>query len=78
MRCKRMRGYGSWCIGWNEAKNKPYEPNNNTGCGIVGLGLFFILLAICFVKASIDTGSPLGVLLAISVLTGFVKGLNNN
>lgn len=76
MRSSRMRGYGSWCIGWNEANRKPSPPNDNGGCVIVALGLFFILLVLCLFKASLDTGSPLGFLFGICVIAGFIKGLN--
>jgi hypothetical protein len=74
-----MRGYGSWCIGWNEANRKSPPPqNDNNGCGMTVLALFFILLALCCFKASFDTGSPLGFLFGICVIMGFIKGLNNN
>lgn len=74
MRCSRMRGYGSWSMGWNEAQRKPSPPSNNNGCGLL-MGLFFLLLALCLFKASFDTGSPLGLLFGICVIAGFLKGL---
>jgi hypothetical protein len=75
MRSSRMRGYGSWCIGWNEGKNKNIEPpSNNNGCLFIFI-IFVILLIISSFKASFQTGSPLGIIFGLAILAGLLKGL---
>lgn len=70
MRNHRMRGYGAWCMGWNEAQRTPYEPNNSgNGCLIV----FFVILALTFFKVAIETGTPLGFLIGIALLAGLFR-----
>ena len=71
MRNHRMRGYGAWCMGWNEAERTKYQPSNNSGGGC--LILFFVLVALCFFKVAIETGNAMGVLLGIAVLVGAFK-----
>lgn len=76
MRSSRMRGYGSWCIGWNEGSRKQPTPppSNNGGCMIIFL-IFIILLVFSSFKASFETGSPLGIFLGLAIVAGLLKGL---
>lgn len=70
-----MRGYGSWCIGWNEGSRKPIPPsNNNNGCLIIFI-FFVVLLVISAIKVTFETGNPLGLFLALAVVAGLLKGL---
>jgi hypothetical protein len=70
-----MRGYGSWCIGWNEGSRKPIPPsNNNNGCLLIFIG-FVILLVITSFKVSFETGNPLAIIFGLAILAGMLKGL---
>lgn len=73
MRCSRMRGYGSFCLGWKEAERTKYEPSNNSGGGC--LLIFFTLLAFSFFKVAVETGNFVGFLLGIAVIAGALNGL---
>ena len=74
MRSHRMRGYGSWCMGWNEAGRGGGGGGDGGGCGMLLVYGFFILLALCFFKVALETGSGLGVLFGVAVLAGLLKG----
>lgn len=77
MRSSRMRGYGSWSIGWNEARRKsnlPPNNNDNNGCAILFLGFSFLFLISCF-KVSFETGSPLAIFIGLAAIAGTLKGL---
>lgn len=77
MRSSRMRGYGSWCIGWNEASRKQNQPSNNgNGCALFLIG-FGILFLISSIKVCFETGSPLALFFGLAVIAGIIKGLNN-
>lgn len=72
MRNHRMRGYGSWCIGWNEGSRKTYQPtkntsNNGNGCVLV----FVVLFALCSFKVAIESGNFWGLVFGLAVLAGF-------
>lgn len=68
MRSSRMRGYGSWCMGWKDApRTGPDNNNNPSGCLII----FFIVLAFCFFKAAIEVGSGWGFIFGLALLAGF-------
>jgi len=72
-----MRGYGAWCMGWNEGGRKRFTPpSNNGGCGVFLLG-FGILFLISCLKVSFETGNPMGLFLGIAVIAGIFKGLAN-
>lgn len=80
MRFRRMRGYGSWSIGWREGERRgSFQPrnngNNNGGLGPIILFGFLILTAITLVQVSIQTGSLLGILIGIALVAGILKGV---
>lgn len=67
MRCCRMRGYGSFCIGWNEAQRTKYEPdNNNNGC----LAIIAAVFVICLISAMISVGTFWGFVIGLAILVG--------
>lgn len=68
-----MRGYGAWCMGWNEAERTKYRPSNNNNSGSGCLIIFFVLLAFCFFKVAFETGNFLGFLFGLAVLVGAFK-----
>ena len=76
MRSKRMRGYGSWCMGWKEAeKSRKSHPNNDgNGLGSIIFYFFLIVIAITFFQVAVQTGNPLGILLGFAIITGMLKG----
>jgi hypothetical protein len=68
-----MRGYGSWSIGWREAENKSYKPDNSgNGCLLV----FFGLIVLTSFKVAIETGNFLAFLIGLAVIAGCINGLN--
>lgn len=70
MRSSRMRGYGSWTIGWREGERlPPGEPNNN-GCMLVFCGIVVLAAFCCFTQ-----GTGMGFLLGIAIILGMVNGL---
>ena len=70
MRSSRMRGYGAWCMGWNDAQKKSYQPNNNnSGCLII----FLLILSFSFFKVAIETGNFLGMLFGALILLSLFK-----
>lgn len=75
MRCSRMRGYGSWCLGWKEAERNPGPPQGNGGCGTVAVCGFVILIALSSFKVALETGSGMAVLIGIAVIAGLAQGL---
>lgn len=76
MRNHRMRGYGAWCMGWEEGERNPGgpPPNNNSGCMLLFAGLVILLALSCF-KVAFETGNGMGILLGIAVIAGLVKGM---
>lgn len=72
MRSSRMRGYGSWCIGWREAERKPYQGGGGPGIFFYG---FIILLVISCIKVAIETGNPTAFIIGLAVIAGVFKGL---
>jgi hypothetical protein len=76
MRSKRMRGYGSWCIGWNESNRNETPSSNNSGCLwiLIGLGVLFFISSL---KVTMETGNLFSICIGIAVLCGIIKGLND-
>jgi hypothetical protein len=73
MRNHRMRGYGAWCQGWRDAERLPPGPPHKPGILFWG---FIGVLVFTFLKVTLETGNPMGILLGLAVLAGVVKGLN--
>jgi len=74
MRSKRMRGYGSWSIGWKEAERTSNRSfNKDPGFGMVILYGFMILLVMTLFQVAVQTGNFLGFLLGIAILAGLAK-----
>lgn len=70
MRCSRMRGYGSWSIGWREGERLPPGPPHKPGClfwAFIGLVLYA-----CVVTAL--QGHPFAIILGLAILGGALKG----
>jgi hypothetical protein len=74
MRCSRMRGYGSWCIGWREGERLPPGPPSKPGIFFYG---FMALVVFSCVKVGIETGNFMGFLLGLAVVAGLVKGIKS-
>lgn len=74
MRCSRMRGYGSWCMGWREGERLPPGPPGKPGIFFWG---FMALLVFSFVKVGIETGNSMGFLLGLAVVAGLMKGMKS-
>lgn len=69
MRCSRMRGYGSWSIGWREGERlPPGKPNG--GCMFIFCGIV-VLAALC----SFAQGTGMGFILGLAIILGMFKGL---
>jgi hypothetical protein len=69
MRSSRMRGYGSWTIGWREGERQPPgEPNN--GCMLVFCGI--VVLAALSVMSQ---GTPIAFAIGMAIIFGMVNGL---
>lgn len=78
MRSSRMRGYGSWTIGWREGERKsnfPDNNNNNNGCAPLFIGLA-ILILFSSIKVTLETGNILALLIGIAMVCGIIKGLS--
>ncbi|NDD54931.1 hypothetical protein EBZ39_13885 [bacterium] len=75
MRSSRMRGYGSWCMGWREAERKPSPPSSE------GPGIFFFafmaLVVFSCAKVAIETGNPMSFLLGLAVVVGIFQGIKS-
>lgn len=72
----RMRGYGSWSIGWREGERAGPPPSGNPwGCGVVAV-LFIILLLFTCLKVALETGNGMALLIGLAVVAGIVQGLN--
>jgi hypothetical protein len=76
MRCKRMRGYGSWCMGWREGERLPPGPSGNGGCVMAFVYGFLILLAFTFFKVGIESGNGLAFIFGLAVIAGLLKKNN--
>lgn len=74
MRSSRMRGYGSWSMGWREGERTPSPPSS--GPGILFYG-FMLLVVVSFVKVAIDTGNPMAFLIGLAVIAGVIKGISS-
>lgn len=75
MRCKKMRGYGSWCIGWREGdRSSRHQPTtgDGNGCGLLMFG-FLVLVALTLFKIAIETGNGLGLILGFAIIAGLLK-----
>lgn len=74
MRCSRMRGYGSWCMGWREAERKPSPPSKDPG-------IFFwavvAMIVFSFLKVAVETGNTTGLLIGIAVVIGVIQGMKS-
>lgn len=78
MRSSRMRGYGSWTIGWREGeRNRGGPSGDNGGCLIVALPLIGLIL-FSAVKVSLETGNFLAILFGLAIIMGILSGLNKN
>jgi hypothetical protein len=73
VRCKRMRGYGSWSIGWREGERQRGQPLGDPGCGMLFLYAFLALVVFCCLKVTIETGNFMGVLIGLAVVAGLLK-----
>jgi hypothetical protein len=73
MRSSRMRGYGSWTIGWREGERLPPGPSQGPGC--LFWGFIAVLLYTC-VQVAIQ-GHPFALLLGLAILIGAVKGMKS-
>lgn len=75
MRCKRMRGYGSWCLGWKEGERASNRPSNNDngGCGTTVVVGFILIVAFSFFKVAIESGNGLAFILGLAVIAGLMK-----
>lgn len=74
MRSSRMRGYGSWCMGWREGERRSGGGGGDGGgCGTLAAVLFFGLLAFSCFKVAVETGNIMGVVLGLAVIAGVVK-----
>lgn len=72
-----MRGYGSWCIGWKEGERRPSgPPPEPSGCGMLMFFGFMALVVFSFLKTSLETGNPMGLILGLAVVAGVMKGLS--
>lgn len=70
MRCSRMRGYGSWSIGWREGERLPPQPPGRPPM------FFYVLVAIVLivcVRVAFETGNPMALLIGLGVLMGIMK-----
>jgi len=70
MRSSRMRGYGSWTIGWREAERLPQGPSQ--GPGWLFWGFIGVLLYTCLQVAL--QGHPFALVIALAFLIGAIKG----
>jgi len=73
VRSSRMRGYGSWCIGWREGERQRGQPLGDPGCGMFFFYAFFALLVFYCFKVSAETGNFMGVLIGLAVVAGLLK-----
>lgn len=71
LRCRKMRGYGSWCMGWKEAERLPPGPPGN------GPGIFFYcivgLIVLTCGKVALETGNPAALLIGLGIIAGVMK-----
>lgn len=75
MRSSRMRGYGSWSIGWREGERNPGPPPEDSwGCVIVSIG-FIILLLCVSLKTAVETGSGMAILIGLAIAAGIIQGM---
>lgn len=74
MRSHRMRGYGAWCSGWNEAKAPRGRPNN-TGPGPIFFLFAGLLVLLCF-RTAIESGNGFTALLGIAIFCGVMKAVS--
>jgi len=72
MRSSRMRGYGSWTIGWREGERLP--PGPPQGPGWLFWGFVGVLLFSCLQVAL--QGHPFALILGLAILAGAVRGAN--
>lgn len=74
MRSSRMRGYGSWCMGWREAERKPSPPSGGPG---IFFFAFMALVVFSCVKVAIETGNPMAFLIGLAVVAGIFQGMKS-
>lgn len=70
MRNHRMRGFGSWSLGWWEAERLPPGPPHKPGCFFWG---FIALVLFSCIKVALE-GHPFALLLGLAVLAGAIQG----
>ena len=72
-----MRGYGSWTIGWREGERNRGGPSPEPGgCGTLLFVGFIAIVIFSFLKTSLETGNPMGLILGLAVVAGVMKGLS--
>jgi hypothetical protein len=69
MRSSRIRGYGSWTIGWREAERLPSGPPHKPGDFF---WCFIALIMFVCIKVVIQ-GHPFAILIGFSILAGTIK-----
>ena len=69
MRSHRMRGYGAWCQGWNDAKRLPPGPPHKPGVIFWG---FVVLVLFSCVQVALQ-GHPMALLFGLALLAGALK-----
>lgn len=69
MRNHRMRGFGSWSLGWWEAERLPPGPPHKPG--IIFWGILALLVFCCLQSAV--SGHPFALVIALAILAGALK-----
>ena len=72
MRSSRMRGYGSWTIGWRE--HKIIEPGPPSPLRFILWAFLGLVLCVCLNTAL--QGHPLALLFGLAIIAGALKSQN--
>lgn len=79
MRSHRMRGYGAWCQGWNDAarsRRSGPPPSDNGGCLAIMICLGAVFIFSC-IKVTLETGNIYALFIGMAVIAGVLKGLKS-
>jgi len=70
-RSSRMRGYGSWSIGWKESSKE--RTGESFGCGFITL-IFAGLIIYFLIATVIESGFGFGAVFCLALLSGLFQG----